>query len=186
MSAIHLPIRPLLLCLLGLLALAAVTAHAQTQAPASLGPSFEELADKAGVIFLGTVARVEAPSTEHPVATVTFSVSDGIRGVQTGEVFTLREWGALWNSGDRYRVGKTLVVFLHSPDRNGLSSPIAGVGRIEITAADAARISDSQRKALLRSARLRPVLFPSGERNQTIHSDELVRALRIMTRPTPN
>jgi hypothetical protein len=62
-------------------------------------------------------------------------VEQGIRGTQTGRTLTIREWAGLWNNGERYRVGESVVLFLHAPSRLGLTSPLGGVqGRYNIDA----------------------------------------------------
>lgn len=99
--------------------------------------SLQMLARRSGYIFDGTVLSVE-PGVEAEsggVATVriTFRVEQAIRGVRNGQVLTIREWAGLWNSGERYRSGERLLLFLYSPGRLGLTSPVGGAqGRIPV------------------------------------------------------
>lgn len=82
------------------------------------------------LIFSGTVMRVEQkPATAaNPLATteITFHVQQAMHGVRAGEAIRIREWAALWNSGERYRTGDTLVLFLYPPSKLGLTSPVGG------------------------------------------------------------
>jgi hypothetical protein len=89
-----------------------------------------------GYIFAGTVKSVEriAPK-ENGVATVlvNFHVDDGIRGVLTGQMLAIREWAGLWESGERYRPGERVLLFLYPPSKLGLTSPVGGpTGRFKI------------------------------------------------------
>ena len=90
-----------------------------------------ELADigaSSAIIVRGTVLAI---TTEPPHAPgeiintrITFRVDDGIRGIATGETLTIRQWNV---SAEEYRIGETLVLFLHAPsDGLGLTSPVGG------------------------------------------------------------
>jgi hypothetical protein len=91
----------------------------------------------AGIIFSGTVIRVE-PRTRasgQTLATVaiTFHVENAVRGSTTGRELTVYEWAALWSSGQRYRVGERLFVFLYPRSKLGLTSSVAGpIGRFVV------------------------------------------------------
>jgi len=89
-----------------------------------------------GYIFAGTVKSVErAPSNGNSVATIqiTFHVDQGLRGVRTGQVLAIREWAGLWDSGERYRPGERVLLFLYPPSKLGLTSPVQGpMGRFRI------------------------------------------------------
>ncbi len=90
-----------------------------------------------GCIFVGTVLSVErvAPTEASGVATVqiTFQVEQWIRGSQDGQVLAIREWAGLWNSGERYRRGERLLLFLYAPSKLGLTSPVGGpLGRFPV------------------------------------------------------
>jgi len=131
--------------------------HAQ-QAPNQL--TLSQLASQAGLIFSGTVLRVEhvAPATENGIGTVrvTFRIDQGIRGVHTGEWLTIAEWDGLWTSGERYRSGESLVLFLHAPSGElGLTSPVGGLqGRISLQeAVTATRRPFIRERQLLRNVR---------------------------------
>ena len=78
---------------------------------------------------------------------ITFRIERGIRGARTGSRFVLREWAALWNSGERYRVGERVLLFLYPPSKVGLTSPVAGArGRFQV---------DSKGQVILNAERAR-------------------------------
>ncbi len=93
-----------------------------------------QIAHPAGIIFSGTVTAVSPPSAKRThTTTVTFKVSHAIRGVSAGENLTIHEWSGLWRRGERYRVGERVFLFLYSPSRLGLTSPVAGgAGRFAV------------------------------------------------------
>lgn len=103
-------------------------------------PQIPSLSRSAGYIFSGTVKAVEfeAAPKRGGVATtrVTFHVDEGIRGVATGQTFTIREWAGLWRGGERYRVGERVALFLYPPSKLGLTSPVGGAsGRFPVDTA---------------------------------------------------
>jgi hypothetical protein len=107
---------------------------ASAQDPADLRP----LARDAGIIFRGTVQRIEPVASAAPgdigLVRITFLVKDALRGATSGEPLTISEWDGLWTSGDRYRVGEDLLLFLYPPSGNlGLTTTVAGTrGRISL------------------------------------------------------
>jgi hypothetical protein len=53
--------------------------------------------------------------------------------VRNGEVLAVREWAGLWTSGDRYRPGERLLLFLYRPSKLGLTSLVGGpLGRFPV------------------------------------------------------
>jgi hypothetical protein len=101
------------------------------------GFGFPLLARAAGTIFSGTVTaiRLQSPSHSEAVETVaiTFRVENAIRGATPGEELTISQWIGLWSSGQRYRVGERLLLFLYPPSKLGLTSCVAGaMGRFTI------------------------------------------------------
>lgn len=95
------------------------------------------LTPSAGYIFAGTVKSIgrPAPKKKNDVATVqiNFHVDQGMRGVRTGQALTIREWAGLWSSGERYRIGERVLLFLYPPSKLGLTSPVQGsMGRFNI------------------------------------------------------
>jgi hypothetical protein len=103
-------------------------------------PSFSNLRQMnrdSGFIFDGTVLSVgrvtESGSDTVPAVQITFRVERAIRGTRNGQVVTIREWAGLWNSGERYRTGERLLLFLYNPSKLGLTSPVGGpLGRFAV------------------------------------------------------
>jgi hypothetical protein len=98
-------------------------------------PNLHALAAPSGYIFAGTVKAIERIKPRHHnsvgVIRITFYVSRGYRGVHTGQTFAIREWAGLWQSGDRYRVGERVMLFLYPPSKLGLTSPVPN-GRLPV------------------------------------------------------
>ena len=105
------------------------------------------LARAAGIIFAGTVTGIASQPAKagQPVATVaiTFHIDNAIRGVTVGESLTVSQWMALWSSGQRYRLGEHVLLFLFPPSKLGLTSCVGGamgrftvdpIGRVLLTA----------------------------------------------------
>jgi hypothetical protein len=111
---------------------------AAPSASAQGAPDVRRLARDAGLIFSGTVERIEhvAPAAggDLGVVRITFRVRDALRGAASGEALTISEWDGLWTAGDRYRVGENLLLFLYPPSGDlGLTTPVAGgQGRISL------------------------------------------------------
>ena len=89
------------------------------------------------MIFSGTVKKVQRIPASHgqPVETVaiTFHIENAIRGATPGEDFTVEQWIGLWSSGQRYRVGERLLLFLYPPSKLGLTSCVGGpIGRFTV------------------------------------------------------
>lgn len=86
--------------------------------------------ERSGLIFSGTVMKVEHTiamrKAGESITQITFRVNDAVRGVHPGEVIRVREWGGLWNAGERYQIGETLFLFLYPPSKLGLTSPVGG------------------------------------------------------------
>jgi hypothetical protein len=91
---------------------------------------FQRVVRSAGIIFSGRVISIghdgSASGKTPPSTTVTFRVEHAIRGASPGQSLTIHEWAALWASGERYCIGEHVLLFLYSPGRLGLSSPVAG------------------------------------------------------------
>ena len=91
----------------------------------------------AGFAFAGTVESVEhvAATGRNGIATtrITFHVDTPIRGVRAGQTLVINEWAALWSSGERYRPGERVCLFLYPLSKLGLTSPVRGpAGRFRI------------------------------------------------------
>lgn len=102
------------------------------------GPiGFPVLARAAGTIFSGTVTSiVRRAGTRGPTVetvAITFRIENAIRGATAGADLTFSQWIGLWSSGQRYRVGEHVLLFLYPPSKLGLTSCVAGaLGRFAI------------------------------------------------------
>lgn len=88
-------------------------------------PALPEISAAAGIIFSGTVTRIDhrAVTSGQPIETVsiTFHVENAIRGVTPGEDLTTLQWMGLWSAGQRYRVGERVLLFLYPRSKLGLN-----------------------------------------------------------------
>lgn len=103
-------------------------------------PDLRQLARDAGMIFSGAVEKIEhvAPAVRGDVGIVrvSFRVSDALRGAEPGAMLTINEWDGPSSSGDRYRVGENLLLFLYAPSGElGLTTTVGGE-RGRMSAAD--------------------------------------------------
>lgn len=84
----------------------------------------------AGIIFSGRVTSIGQSasfSRPDPASTlVTFQVEHAIRGTLAGQNLTIHEWAGLRLSGEHYRIGEHVLLFLYFPSKLGLTSPVAG------------------------------------------------------------
>jgi hypothetical protein len=98
--------------------------------------TLRRLTSSAGYIFVGRVKSVQySPATPGHVPTmnIRFQVEQGLRGVGSGRVLTIRQWAGLWDAGQRYRTGERLLLFLYRPSKLGLTSPVGGaLGRFPL------------------------------------------------------
>jgi hypothetical protein len=100
---------------------------------------FRQLVRAAGIIFSGrvtSIGRSASSSGLDPASTVvTFQVEHAIRGTLPGQNLTIHEWTGLRFRGEHYRVGERVLLFLYSPSKLGLTSPVAGaMGRFAMNA----------------------------------------------------
>lgn len=113
-------------------------ASASTRAPIASGTiALPQIARAAGTIFSGTVTAIaRRPATggqSIETVAITFHVQRAIRGVIPGENLTISQWIGLWSSGQRYRIGERVLLFLYPPSKLGLTSCVAGpLGRFAI------------------------------------------------------
>jgi hypothetical protein len=89
------------------------------------------------MIFYGTVTRIE----RHPATggqsletiAITFHIENAIRGATRGRNLTISQWSGLWSSGQRYRTGERVLLFLYPRSKLGLTSVVAApMGRFEV------------------------------------------------------
>jgi hypothetical protein len=116
----------------------------------SAPPGFAQLARRAGIIFSGTVISIERTSpgiSSEAIGTVaiTFHVESPIRGATAGEWLTITQWIGLWSSGQRYRTGERLLLFLYPRSRIGLTSCVgAAMGRFAVDSSGVVQLSPQQ------------------------------------------
>lgn len=108
-----------------------------TSQPQNTAPDLRYLTRRAGLIFAGTVTSI-TPIQSKDSGTVEsveirFQVERSVRGPRVGQSFAIREWAGLWMSGERYRVGERVMLFLHAPGKLGLTSLVGGrAGRFDV------------------------------------------------------
>lgn len=107
----------------------------------------QQIVRSSAVIFSGTVLSVEhvGEAGTPAVTRITFRVQDAVRGVHSGQVIQISEWGSLWNAGERYRRGENVVLFLYPKSKLGLTSPVgATAGRFEVDKTGLVQIGNGQ------------------------------------------
>ena len=102
-----------------------------------VGFGFPQIARAAGMIFSGTVTKIERrPATggqSVETVAITFHVEDAIRGATPGENLTISQWIGLWSAGQRYRVGERLLLFFYPRSKLKLTSCVGGsMGRFAV------------------------------------------------------
>lgn len=102
-----------------------------------VAPGFPQLARSAGMIFSGTVIGISrrGATSGQAVETVaiTFHVENAIRGATPGDTLTISQWIGMCSSGQRYRVGERVLLFLYAPSKLGLTSCVGGaIGRFAV------------------------------------------------------
>jgi hypothetical protein len=133
-------------------------------------PGVMHLTRAAGMIFSGTVTKVERISNNTPgeavgTVSITFHVEEAMRGVRAGEFVTISQWIGLWWNGQRYRIGERVLLFLYPRSRIGLTSCVgASTGRFAVDSAGVVWFSGQQMAAF----RTDPVL---GGRSRVRLSD---------------
>jgi hypothetical protein len=100
------------------------------------GLSLKRLTDSAGIIFVGTMLKVErvvADDSKPATVMVSFRVDNAVRGCAAGQRVAVVEWAELWDNGGRYRNGQQVLLFLYPPSEAGLTSTVAGdLGKVQI------------------------------------------------------
>ena len=115
--------------------------------------SLRQLTRNSGYIFDGTVVSVgrvaETGQDSVPTVQITFRIEQAIRGTRKGQVLTNWEWAGLWNSGEHYCTGERLLLFLYSPSKLGLTSPVGGpLGRFAVDSGGSVVLEDGRLAAL--------------------------------------
>ena len=104
------------------------------------------------MIFSGTVMRIERipAHSGQSVETVrvSFHVENAIRGVTTGTDLTISQWAGVWLSGQSYRVGEKVLLFLYPNSKLGLTSWVGGaMGRFAMDASGRVLLNSPQLSA---------------------------------------
>ncbi|MGH9545559.1 MAG: hypothetical protein ACRD23_10125 [Terriglobales bacterium] len=161
------------------LALISWSATGQNPSAKPLSPMLSglgQLTRGSGYIFDGTVMSVEPMAQDQTngvaMVQITFRVEQAIRGVRGGQVLVIREWAGLWNSGERYRRGERLLLFLYSPSKLGLTSAVGGpLGRFTV---------DSGGNAVFEKGRLPALSFDPASQAQLRQKNRVnARALAL-------
>ncbi len=115
---------------------------------------FNQLTRAAGTIFSGTVTGITRSRADAGLAiatvTITFHVDNAIRGAFSGQSLTITEWMGLWSSGQRYRLGERVLLFLYPRSKLGLTSCVgASLGRFRVDTAGRVLFSSQQLTAFV-------------------------------------
>jgi len=129
-------------------------------------PGLQSITNRAGLIFSGTVVLVERVRASRPnqieAVEISFRVEQPVRGVSSGQILRIREWGGLWIGRPRYQVGQRLMMFLYPPSKLGLTSPVTGLGNLQVDRQGWLRPSPGQKKVLDESGMLSRVPVRGG------------------------
>ena len=172
------------------LALVCVASFAVAQRPSQqpseagaarvLGPRWKQISRDSGMIFSGTVLKVQLPRARDLGAIlaveVTVRVDRAIAGVAASQILTIREWAGAW-SQHPLSPGEQVLLFLYPQSRLGLTSPVGGAlgqlivkGKLVIPSAaidnaaqpvSQAPVSITQLERAIRSARSSQVAPPT-------------------------
>ena len=140
------------------LALVRVPTGVSARDPVARGTiAFPQIVRAAGIIFSGRVTSVgraedrgeTSPGQSFASTSVTFQVEHALRGSTTGQSLTIHEWSGLSAAREHYHVGERVFLFLYSPSKLGLTSPVAGaVGRFAIDPQGNIAMNAQNRRAL--------------------------------------
>lgn len=105
--------------------------------PALLQTIVHPILRASGQIFSGTVLKIEhrnsVSSNSLATTRIRFRVDQAVLNVRRGQVVEVTEWGGLWQSGERYRPGERVLLFLYPPSKLGLTSPVGNrAGRFPV------------------------------------------------------
>jgi hypothetical protein len=120
---------------------------------------FPQIVRDAGIIFSGTVITItRSPAIRGPAidsVSITFHVEHAIRGTAPGENLKVSQWMGAWSSGQRYRVGERVLLFLYPRSKLGLTSVVGGgLGRFAIDAQGRVLLNVQHRSAFREDALL--------------------------------
>ena len=106
---------------------------------------WQRITRDAEMVFSGVVTQVQRSANATGTTQITFRVESAIRGVRRGQTVTIKEWGGLWNNGERYVTGERVLLFLYPKSKLGLTSPVGGkLGRYAVDPAGRVLIGSPQ------------------------------------------
>ena len=106
---------------------------------------WQRITRDSGMVFSGVVTQVQRSANATGTTQITFRVESAVRGVRRGQIVTIKEWGGLWNNGERYVTGERVLLFLYPKSKLGLTSPVGGkLGRYAVDPAGRVQIGSPQ------------------------------------------
>ena len=132
---------------------------ANIMSPGVLQATLSPILGDSAQIFSGKVIKVEHRNSDSfsslATTSILFRVNQAIRGVQRGQIVEVKEWGGLWQAGERYHPGERVLLFLYPPSKLGLTSPVGhGSGRFSVNSAGnvllKSRVSNSSPRIAMR------------------------------------
>jgi hypothetical protein len=148
--------------------------------PLLSSPTLRQLTQRSGYIFAGTVLAVELvhAKAQNEVATIriTFRVDQAIRGVSPKQTLAIHEWAGLWDSGERYRPGEQVLLFLYQTSKLGLTSPVNGSLGHFMLDHNGSVLLNAERLAVLQTGL--PVQPPGVGKIVPVNRTDFVRAIQ--------
>jgi hypothetical protein len=160
-----------------------------------LGPQWQQISRRAGLIFVGTVLSSSPPSSNGdslsptpatippaaPTIQLSFNVDRAIAGVETGQVLTIHEWAGASSMHRAMRPGQHFLLFLYPPSRLGFSSPVGGESGEVLLDGSGQNVADAKLTPIFKAlaAPDPPALIPPpGAASGAVSVNQLERAIR--------
>ncbi len=184
----------------GLANFATAQSSDESIAERALGPQWQQLSRRSGMIFTATVLASTTPSAEKRVpklqpatidhlspaqTEVRFHVDEPIAGVKRGQIVSMHEWSGAASRHRPLAPGERVLLFLYPPSRLGLTSPVGGERGVfaldssgKTLPAKVSFLSDrSPRQSLSRSSP-RMDQSPTANRVTVLQLERAIRAAR--------
>jgi hypothetical protein len=135
-----------------------------------LGPQWKQMAQRAGIIFIGTLLADDRIDNDHaPIAAdqflpasatilpplpgihLNFHVERAIAGVEIGQILTIREWAGAPSMHRPMNAGQHVLLLLYPPSRLGFTSPVGGEPGVVLLDAAGKKVIESNAMARFRS-----------------------------------